>query len=381
MLTARVALQPPALGGHGGPRSARRRGPGQRPQPLDARSGGDLARLRGAGPRLNALAGFGGQVSLGMGAFLGTGAYAATLLMIHASVPYPVAMAIAAGAAGLLALVISVPLLRLRGDYFSVGTLAVTLALEALALNWPYAGRSQGLAAPVALLPNSISLYRLAVALAAVSSLVTVWLQQSRFGLRLMAVRDDEVAATGLGVFAFWHRLVIFVVSSALTGLVGDLVVLQQISFEATGILSINWTIDSLLMTVIGGMGTFVGPILGAVLLDLGVNSVLAGLQSHGLVIEGLLLIAIVRFAPRGCGRSPLRWGPRGCAASADVGRTGWCREPTGLGTMRGEAVRCRRPCPGGRGARREVERCRERSRPRSISSPLTTRSTSPQPG
>jgi branched-chain amino acid transport system permease protein len=248
----------------------------------------------------NALAGFGGQVSLGVGAFLGTGAYAATLLMIHASVPYPVAMVIAAGAPGLLALVISVPLLRLRGDYFSVGTLAVTLALEALALNWPYVGRSQGLAAPVALLPDSISLYRLAVALAAVSSLVTVWLQRSRFGLRLMAVRDDEVAATGLGVFAFWHRLVLFVVSSALTGLVGGLVVLQQISFEATGILSINWTVDSLLMTIIGGMGTFVGPILGAVLLDLGVNSVLAGLQTYGLVVEGVLLIVIVRFAPQG---------------------------------------------------------------------------------
>jgi branched-chain amino acid transport system permease protein len=248
----------------------------------------------------NALAGFGGQVSLGVGAFLGTGAYSAGLLMVHAAVPFPVALLAAGAAAGLLALVLSVPLLRLHGDYFAVGTLAVTLALEALALNWTVVGRSEGLQLPVGSLPDGQTLYELAIAVTAAAFLITVWIQRSRFGLRLMAVRDDEAAATGLGVSAFRHRLVVFLLSSVLTGLVGGLIALQQISFEPTGILSLNWTVDALLMTIVGGMGTFFGPIVGAVLVYYGLTTVLAGLQAFGLVLEGLLLVTVIRFAPQG---------------------------------------------------------------------------------
>jgi len=248
----------------------------------------------------NALAGFSGQVSLGVGAFLGAGAYSGGLLMVHAAAPFPVALLAAGAAAGLLALVLSVPLLRLHGDYFAVGTLAVSLALEAWALNWSFVGRSEGLQLPVGSLPDGQTLYELAVAVAAGAFMVTIWIQRSRFGLRLMAVRDHEAAATGLGVSAFRHRLVVFVLSSVLTGLVGGLIALQQISFEPTGILSLNWTVDALLMTIVGGTGTFFGPILGAVLVYYGLTTVLAGLGAFGLVVEGALLVTIVRFGPQG---------------------------------------------------------------------------------
>lgn len=248
----------------------------------------------------NALAGFGGQVSLGVGAFLGVGAYGEALLMIHAGTPFIVGLLGAGCASGLLALLLAVPLLRLHGDYFAVGTLAVTLALEAFALNWSYAGRSEGLNLPVGLVPDQQTLYQLAIGVTVVAFLVTTWIQHSRFGLRLMAVRDDEAAATGLGVSAFRHRLLVFVVSSVLMGLAGGLIAFQQLSFEPTGILSINWTVDALLMTIVGGLGTFFGPTLGAVLVYYGITTVLAGLQAMGLVIEGVLLVAIVRFAPQG---------------------------------------------------------------------------------
>jgi branched-chain amino acid transport system permease protein len=276
----------------------------------------------------NALAGFGGQVSLGVGAFLGTGAYAAALLMIHAATPFPVAVLGAGCASGLLALLLAVPLLRLHGDYFAVGTLAVTLALEAFALNWPYAGRSQGLGLPAALLPDQPTLFELAVAVTVAAFLVTTWIQHSRFGLRLMAVRDDEAAATGLGVSAFRHRLLVFVLSSVLTGLAGAVLALQQLSFEPTGILSINWTVDALLMTIVGGMGTFFGPTLGAVLVYYGVTTVLAGLQAMGLVIEGVLLVAIVRFAPQGLW--PLAVQGVRAAIGGRLGRLGRLGRPAG---------------------------------------------------
>src|SRR2546430_17115786 len=128
-----------------------------------------------------------------------------------------------------------------------------------------------------------------------------------------MAVRDHEAVATGLGVSAFRHRLVVFVLSSVLTGLVGGMIALQQISFEPTGILSLNWTVDALLMTIVGGMGTFFGPILGAVLVYYGLTTVLAGLQAFGLVVAGAPLGTLVRFAPPG--PSPLAQ-RGGCAAA-----------------------------------------------------------------
>ena len=220
--------------------------------------------------------------------------------MDRAGLPFLLALLGAGAGAGLLAVALSVPLLRLHGDYFAVGTLAVTLALEALALNWPFVGRSEGLQLPVDSLPDGQTLYELAVVLAGAALLVTLWVQHSRFGLRVMAVRDDEAAATGLGVSAFRHRFVVFVVSSVLTGLVGGLIALQQISFEPTGMLSLSWTVDALLMTIVGGMGTFVGPIVGAVLVYYGLTTVLASRQAFGLVVEGVLLVVIVRFAPQG---------------------------------------------------------------------------------
>src|SRR5439155_24261666 len=123
--------------------------------------------------------------SLGVGAFLGMGAYSAGLLMSRAGLPFPVALLGAGAGGGLLAAAISVPLLRLHGDYFAVGTLAVTLALEAWALNVPFAGRSEGLQLPVGSLPDGQTLYELAVVVAAAALLVTLWIQHSRFGLRL----------------------------------------------------------------------------------------------------------------------------------------------------------------------------------------------------
>src|SRR5207237_2425113 len=140
---------------------------------------------------------------------------------------------------------------------------------------------------PVESLPDGQTLYDLAVAVACAAFLFTLWLQHSRFGLRLMAVRDDEAAATGLGVSAFRHRFVVFVVSSVLTGLVGGLIALQQISFEPTGILSLSWTVDALLMTIVRGIGTFGGPNVGAVLVYYGLTTVLAILQAFGLVVVG----------------------------------------------------------------------------------------------
>lgn len=248
----------------------------------------------------NILAGFGGQVSLGVSGFVGTGAYTAGLVLLHTGVGYLPAVLASAAIGAALAGILAFPLLRLRGDYFAIGSLAAALSLQAVAVNWSFAGGSTGLNLPIAATPTPEVLLTLAILVAALAVLVALVVQRSPFGLRLMAVRDNEPAAVGLGVSSFGHKAAALVLSGALSGVVGALVALQQAAFEPGGAFSISWTLNALLMTIVGGIATVLGPVVGAVIIYYGVTKQLAGYQTAGLVLEGLLLIAVVRLAPQG---------------------------------------------------------------------------------
>jgi branched-chain amino acid transport system permease protein len=248
----------------------------------------------------NILAGFSGQISLGVGAFVGAGAYSMGLVMVHAGLGRLPALAVAAGAGGLLGLLLAVPLLRLRGDYFAVGTLAAALALQAWLLNWDFAGGSTGLSLPVTAVPSLAGLYRLGLGVAVLGTGAAVVVRGSRFGLRLLAIREHEEAAATLGVNTWRMRVGALVLSSTLMGLAGGAFALMQLSFEPTGMVGLNWTIWALMMVVIGGFGTITGPIAGAVFVYYVVATELASYPTLGLFIEGALLVVIVRFAPRG---------------------------------------------------------------------------------
>lgn len=248
----------------------------------------------------NILAGMSGQVSLGVGAFVGIGAYSMGLVMVHDGFGMLAGLAVAAGAGGLLGLFLVVPLLRLRGDYFAVGTLAAALALQAWLLNWNFAGGSTGLSLPIAGIPSLEGLYQLGVIVGVLGIGAAVVVRGSRFGLRLLAIREHEGAAATLGVNTWRMRAGALVLSSTLTGLAGGAFALMQLSFEPTGMVGMNWTIWALMMVVIGGFGTIIGPIAGAVFVYYVVATELASYPTLGLFIEGALLIVIVRFAPRG---------------------------------------------------------------------------------
>ncbi|GAA2011563.1 branched-chain amino acid ABC transporter permease [Catenulispora yoronensis] len=248
----------------------------------------------------NILAGYAGQMSLGASAFVGTGAYSAGLLEVHAGLGYGPAVvgAVAAGVA--LSALLAYPLLRLRGDYFAIGTLAAALALQAWAVNWSFAGGSTGISLPAAGVPGPVEVFQLACAVAAIAMIAAYLVAHSGFGMRLKAVRDNEPAAVGLGVPVFRHRLGALLISGGLSGLVGALLALQQISFEPGGMLGLGWTINALLMTIVGGIGTVLGPAVGAVVVYYLLTKQLESYQTASVIIEGALLIAIVRFAPRG---------------------------------------------------------------------------------
>lgn len=248
----------------------------------------------------NLLAGYGGQFSLGVALFFGTGAYATAKLMTALATPAWLTVGLAAIAGGLMAVLLSPALLRLRGDYFTIGSLAATLAVQALVTNLEPLGKSSGLNVPFGGLPSNVGIFQLAVAVAAVATLVIVWTAHSRGGLQLLAVGQDQDAAIGLGVNVFKLRLIAFALSGMFTAAAGAILAMQQIHVEPVGAFSMNWTITVILMTIVGGIGTVVGPILGVVGIYLGLTQQLDAMPILGLVIQGLVLILVVKFAPQG---------------------------------------------------------------------------------
>ena len=248
----------------------------------------------------NILGGLGGQVSLGTSGFVGVGSYATALLMIHTGFGL-VASILAAGAvAALCALALSVPLFRLRAAYFSIGTLALTLAAQAWFVNWEWAGATQGIAVPFELVPKPATLYLYALALAAVAMAAAWIVRNSDYGLRLMAIRDNEDAAGTLGVPAFRVKLVALVFTSFLIGLAGGLVAVHQVSIEPYSAFGLTWTINAVVMTVVGGVGTLLGPLIGVLVVYYGIQQQLESSPELSALLTGVLLVVIVRLAPEG---------------------------------------------------------------------------------
>jgi branched-chain amino acid transport system permease protein len=248
----------------------------------------------------NLLAGLAGQLSLGVSAFLGTGAYTVALLMAHLGMSPGVALLGAAVGATALSGVLAPALLRLRGDHFTIGSLAAALAVQAWAVNSSLLGGSAGLDLPLDQVPAGVGLFRWALLVAAVATLCSMGVAASAFGLKLLAVREQPEAATGLGVNVFRLRLMVILLSSLLTGLAGGVFALQQVHLEPTGSFGVSWTINVVLMTIIGGAGTLIGPVVGTVLVYYGLTQQLSAQPILGPIIEGIVLIAVVRFAPRG---------------------------------------------------------------------------------
>jgi len=247
----------------------------------------------------NLIGGYGGQFSLGHGLFVGAGAYTVGVVLAHSQIPVLVATLLGGLVASLLAAIAGLPLLRLRAAYFSVGSLGVALAALSWMINWRYTGATGGLYLPTDGIPDSMALYYLAAGLLVLTVTTVALLVRSRFGLRLMAVRDDEDAAAELGVNGFTVKLAAFTISAFFTGLAGALVALQKLSLEPYSAFSMNWAVSMIVMSVLGGLSTLAGPIVGALVIY-GLQQVLLDFQMVSTLLVGVLLIAIVCLAPEG---------------------------------------------------------------------------------
>jgi branched-chain amino acid transport system permease protein len=201
-------------------------------------------------------------------------------------------------AATLFALAIGVPTFRLRGAYFSIGTLGLAEALRIAVSNvFP---NINALPAQLTAEYDIVNHYYLALGLAAVAVALAFVSITSRLGLGWVAVREDEDAARATGVNPLVHKLAALVVSSFLAGLAGATFALHQASFYAQFAFEPTWTFDAVLITFIGGVGTVVGPLIGAIFyIVVREQLAVSGIQFHQ-IIFGILFILIVLLLPGG---------------------------------------------------------------------------------
>jgi branched-chain amino acid transport system permease protein len=260
------------------------------------------------------LAGFTGLFSIGHAAFLGVGAYTQAVLT-NAGLPFPLALACAAGLSGAVGIVVGLPALRVKGIYLGIATLSFGFIVEEVLARWEsLTGGNAGLHVKDPVLfgldvGSGTGFYFLCLLVCVACTLLILNLLRSPTGRAFVAIRDSEISAQSMGIHLAYYKTLSFAISAALAGLGGALYA-HQIKFLSPDQFSIIQSIDLLLMVVIGGLGSVHGAFLGAIFLITMPQLIAAGKdvlpaaigQAPGLqsVVYGLVLIAFVLFEPMG---------------------------------------------------------------------------------
>lgn len=256
----------------------------------------------------NLMAGYGGLVSLGQSAFFGIGAYTTAVLYSTYGISPWIGLIAGVVLTTSTAVLISWPCFRLRGAFFSLATMVFPIVMEIIANNWTSVTRgSSGIAMPFkASIPNFMFESRWAYLLAAFALMmivyaITRWIHRGRLGLYLIAMRDDQDAAESLGVEPVRVKLLITMISAALTSVGGFLYAQYILFLDPPSVFSINISVQIALFSLIGGLSTPLGPIVGSVIMT-PLDGILSTFLGGGprLLIYGAVLLAVVLIAPQG---------------------------------------------------------------------------------
>ena len=248
----------------------------------------------------NLLGGYAGQVNLGYAAFFGLGSLVTRQLWLSFQVAYPLALLAGTATSALFALMVGAPTLRFKGPYFVFGTFALGEILRIIVTNvFP---KLSFLSGDRVSNYNITSRYFFSLALAVFVTGLVHFVSRSRLGMAMKAVREDEVAAEATGINTLRPKLVAFTLSALLAGLCGGFFAFYHISYYHSYPFSPFWTFDAMFITYVGGVGTIVGPALGAVFFVL-LREQLALRIPTGeihLMIFGTLFILVVLILRRG---------------------------------------------------------------------------------
>lgn len=265
------------------------------------------------GQAWNIAGGFGGLTSFGHAAFFGVGAYVAAILQTRYGLNPWLGLLAGALAGAIVGAGIGWASFRagLRGSYFALATLAAAEAFRILANSIEYTRGGLGILVPLRVDPSNFQFadrrapYALALALVAISVAVAMWMTRSRFGAQLIAVRENEDAARALGVKVLRTKVTALAISGAITALGGVLYTQTYLYIDPTLAFGTERSVEMLLVAMVGGAGTVIGPILGAIALHIVGDTTRTFIDVPGVapMIYGIVLLLIIAFLPGGIAR------------------------------------------------------------------------------
>ena len=255
----------------------------------------------------NILGGYAGYVNFGSAAFFAVGAYSSVFLYKWAHPPLIVMIVSGTVVAGLLGLAVGYLTLRMRGVFFAIATLALAVVLYTFVVNWDYVGGARGAYIlqpkdlPFGLTRYIHVLYAAMVLMAAFALVVARMIETSAIGRGLAAIRDDELAAECAGVPTLRLKVLAASVSGALMGMAGTTFPYYLSYVEPSAAFNLSYAVNSIAMPLIGGMMSWIGPLIGAILLGTVQQVVQVTVSSEwNLLIVGALLVVFVTLAPNG---------------------------------------------------------------------------------
>lgn len=254
----------------------------------------------------NILGGYAGYVNFGTSAFFGIGVYTAIFLLKAFGAPLLIQIGVAAVVGAAMGLGIGLLTLRLRGIFFSIATVAITIIAETLIINWKFVGGATGvqmLRPPVT--PPFDSYIKMLFVVLAVMVVIAValarYVQDSKLGRGLRAVRDDEIAAESSGVPTLNLKLVACAISGALMCAAGAPSAMYLQFADPVSAFNLNYSVSALAMSLIGGTSHWIGPVLGAILLGTTQQLLTVTISSEiNVLVLGLMLVLFVVAAPEG---------------------------------------------------------------------------------
>jgi branched-chain amino acid transport system permease protein len=254
----------------------------------------------------NILGGYTGYINFGTAGFFAIGAYSSVVLHKLWGPPIPLLILVGGILSGLVGLGMGVLTLRLRGVFFAIGTLALAIVVQTFVTNWDFVGGSRGVyiirPATAPLLGTYIHyLFLLMLALAGFSVALARCIEHSTLGFGLAAVRDDELAAEAAGVPTLKLKLISTALSGALMGMAGAPLPYYVTYLDPTSGFNLAYAVNAIAMPLIGGMTSWVGPLIGAIFLGTIQQAATVTISSSlNLLLVGVLLVLFVVVAPNG---------------------------------------------------------------------------------
>ncbi len=248
----------------------------------------------------NMTGGFTGYIDFGHAVFFGLGAYGTGIMMAKVGLPFGPSLIVGGVVAALFAVFIGSATLRLKGPYFSIAMLGTFVAMrEIVRVARPLTGGGSGLTLPPYL---NRPLFYYVTLIQAIMVVGFVWwlIKRTAFGKSLIAIREDEVGAEMRGINTTLHKITIFWIAAFSTGVVGGLWAFQNTFINPDVVFLESRTVDLVMITMLGGLGTVTGPVIGATVIYWMRDVIWANFLQFHLIVQGLVLILIVLFLPEG---------------------------------------------------------------------------------